>query len=69
MSLNKHVCYVMFPLLVVSGKLAINTVKFNSKGSCFQLSINCLCRFTFSYAMSRIVFFGMFRVTHVHAEF
>ena len=43
---------VSFIPSIVSGKLAINTVEFNSrKVSCYQLSIYCLCRITFHYAM------------------
>ena len=48
---------------VVSGKLATNTVEFNSrKVSCFQLSIYCLCRSTFHYAMREWAEFSIFDV-------
>ena len=57
---------VSFIPSVVSGKLAINTVntvEFNSrKVSCFPLSIYCLCRNTFHYAMREWAEFFIFDV-------
>ena len=54
---------VSFIPSIVSGKLAINTVEFNSrKVSCYQLSIYCLCRITFQYAMREWAEFFMFDV-------
>ena len=57
---------------VVCGKLAINTVEFNSrKVSCFQLSIYCLCRTTFTMQCvnGQSFLYSMFGLTHVYAEF
>ena len=54
---------VSFIPSVVCGKLVINTVEFNSrKVSCFQLSIYCLCRTTFYYAMREWAEFFIFNV-------
>ena len=54
---------VSFIPSVVSGKLAINTVEFNSrKVSCFHLSIYCLSRTTFHYAMREWAEFFIFDV-------
>ena len=54
---------VSFIPSVVSGKLAINTVELNSrKVSCFHLSIYCLCRTTFHYAMREWAEFFIFDV-------
>ena len=54
---------VSFIPSVVCGKLVINTVEFNSrKVSCFQLSIYCLCRTTFHYAMREWAEFFIFNV-------
>ena len=54
---------VSFIPSVVSGKLVINTVEFNSrKVSCFHLSIYCLCLTTFHYAMREWAEFFTFDV-------